>query len=517
MNLSIIIPTYNTRDLTLACLSAIQRHPPPDTYEVIVVDNNSADGTYEEVQKHFPTVVALRNTRNIGFGRACNQGARAATGDFILFLNSDTEVTGDTLANLLAWMKSHPKTGIAGPEFLGPNQTLLQMSWNWNPLLGGEILNRFYAPQKIAVSKLRQRWIHSLQSEPRSVPFICGACLMIRRDVFDRLGGFDECFELYFEDADLCLRCAEAGWLVDFVPESKIVHHIGQSSKGRWTMAGVIYQQSHLSYYRKHAPAGSALLLKTYLFFKWLGLLVDSLLERQEKEKAKRFSRAYFHVIFESTRFDIDSDMDSRIPARNGHPAHRGEGARIPIPAEAMAISGKRRINLGCGTDILPGWINLDAAALPGVDIVHDIEKSPWPFEAESVDYISAHEILEHVEYIRALREAHRVLRKGGIFEIVVPHFTSRNNWIDPTHKKAFSIRTFEFFITNSRFRRDYYFDFAFRGIRRRRIVFEKRWLIFNYLIEPLVNLHPKIAVFYEATFLHSLFPAESVIVELEK
>jgi SAM-dependent methyltransferase len=176
-----------------------------------------------------------------------------------------------------------------------------------------------------------------------------------------------------------------------------------------------------------------------------------------------------------------------------------------------------RKLHLGCGHDVKTGWVNLDSARLPGVDVVHDIEKMPWPFESESFDHISAHQLLEHVEYIPVLREAHRILRAGGTFEIDVPHFTSRNNWIDPTHKKTFSIRTFEFFVKDSRFGRDYYFDFAFRRLRRQRLVFEKKWLLYNYLVEPLVNLHPKIAVLYEATFLRSLFPAESVTVELEK
>jgi SAM-dependent methyltransferase len=176
-----------------------------------------------------------------------------------------------------------------------------------------------------------------------------------------------------------------------------------------------------------------------------------------------------------------------------------------------------QRLHLGCGHAIKAGWVNLDSARLPGVDVVHDVEQFPWPFEDESFDHIAAFQLLEHVEYIPVLREAHRILRAGGTFEISVPHFTSRNNWADPTHKKLFSIRTFEFFVRDSRYNRDYYFDFAFRGISRQRLVFEKRWLFYNHLVEPLVNLHPKIAVLYEATLLRSLFPAESVSVVLAK
>ncbi len=462
---------------------------------MIVVDNNSTDGTYELVRQLFPEVMALRNASNLGFARACNQGAETAKGDYFLFLNSDTEPLEDTFKTLLDWMKENPKTGIAGPELIGPNRDLLQMSWSWQPLLGGEVINRFFAPQNIGPLKIKQRLIRYLQRNPRTVPFICGACLLIRREVFAHLKGFDESFELYFEDTDLCWRCAEAGWQVDFVPHAKIVHYIGQSSKGPWNNSSLIYQQSHLTYYRKHGPVWSIRFLKVYLALKWLRLWLGSRLVSQNRIQATIYCRAYLHVIMESIRFTMDTQLDPVVNNSNG----------------------LRKLNLGCGYDIKPGWINLDSAKLPDVDVVHDIESFPWPFENESIDYISAHQLIEHVEYIPVLREAHRVLRKGGIFEIAVPHFTSRNNWIDPTHKKTFSIRTFEFFVENSRFGRDYYFDFAFSRIRHQRLTFEKSWLLYNYLVEPMINLHPKLAVFYEATVLRSFFPAESVIVELEK
>jgi len=176
-----------------------------------------------------------------------------------------------------------------------------------------------------------------------------------------------------------------------------------------------------------------------------------------------------------------------------------------------------KRLNLGCGRLIKPGWTNLDAAALPGVDVVHDIEQFPWPFQDASFDHVEAEQLLEHVNYIPVVREVHRILRPGGTFSIGVPHFTSRNSWTDPTHKTTFAIRTFEFFIKGSRFERDYYFDFAFKRILKQRMVFEKKWLPYNYAVEFLINLHPKIAVLYEATFVRSLFPAESVVVVLQK
>ena len=178
----------------------------------------------------------------------------------------------------------------------------------------------------------------------------------------------------------------------------------------------------------------------------------------------------------------------------------------------------KIKLNVGCGTDIKTGWVNLDSHKLPGVDIVHDIEKMPWPFASGSVSHVFCANVLEHVDYIPVMKEIHRILCEDGTVEIIVPHFTSRNNFIDPTHRKMFSIRTFEFFVKDSSYGRGYYFDFMFRKIERRKIMFEKRAsLFFNYLVEPVMNISSASMIYYEATFLSRLFPAADIFVALRK
>lgn len=177
-----------------------------------------------------------------------------------------------------------------------------------------------------------------------------------------------------------------------------------------------------------------------------------------------------------------------------------------------------KKLNVGCGNDIRKGWVNLDIAKLAGVDIVHDIQKIPWPIKNNTFDEIECSDILEHVDYIPILKEMHRIIKKGGILRIKVPHFTSRNNFIDPTHKKMFSIKTFEFFVKDSQFNRDYYFDFSYSKLNKRRITFEKHISVcYNYLVQPLINIHPNLIIYYEATFLRNLFPAENIIIELQK
>jgi SAM-dependent methyltransferase len=176
-----------------------------------------------------------------------------------------------------------------------------------------------------------------------------------------------------------------------------------------------------------------------------------------------------------------------------------------------------KRLNLGCGTDVRKGWINLDIAPLEGVDVVHDINTLPLPFAAEEFDYILCKDILEHFEYVPLLRELHRILRKGGVLEICVPHFTSQDNFIDPTHKKMFSFQTFDFFAKGSKFKRDYYFDFHFGKVLSSKITFHKGIFFYNYLVEPLVNLGRPAKKLFEATFLSRLFPAYNILITMEK
>ena len=186
-----------------------------------------------------------------------------------------------------------------------------------------------------------------------------------------------------------------------------------------------------------------------------------------------------------------------------------------------LPTNGKKRLNIGCGTDIKKEWINLDKAAIPGVDIIHDIEALPLPFPDNEFDVIRARDILEHLEYIPVLKDFYRILKPGGTLTIQVPHFTSRNNYIDPTHRKLFSVSTFDFFVRGSprNKERAYYFDFAFNSIESRRIVFNRKLPLFFYnrIISPLINSRFAAQELYEATMLARLFPAQDILITLKK
>jgi SAM-dependent methyltransferase len=176
----------------------------------------------------------------------------------------------------------------------------------------------------------------------------------------------------------------------------------------------------------------------------------------------------------------------------------------------------KNKLNIGCGNDIRADYVNLDIAKLPGVDVVCDIDTNPLPFDNNTFEYIVCNDVLEHVEVAKVLKEIHRVIKEDGIVEIRVPHFTSSNNFIDPTHKKMFSVRTFNFFIKKSMYDRSYYYDFHFSEIYSSKITFINKNPI-NWVFVLFVNINNVSKKIYEETFLRNIAPALNIEIKLKK
>ncbi len=174
-----------------------------------------------------------------------------------------------------------------------------------------------------------------------------------------------------------------------------------------------------------------------------------------------------------------------------------------------------KKLNLGCGTDIREGFINLDIADLEGVDVVHNINILPLPFEDNHFDFIVCQDVLEHVDLIPVMKELHRILKKDAEMQIRVPHFTSANSYCDPTHKRSFTARTFDFF-TNQSSLRNYYFDFHFEKIVHRKITFSKNYF-YNFPVSWFINLNDKLLNIFEYTFLSRIFPAADIIIIIKK
>lgn len=222
--LSVVVPTHETRELTGRCLEALfgelRRLPEPS--QVVLVDDGSRDGTAEETARRFPEILVIRHEAAQGFSRAANAGLAQVTGEILLLLNSDTEVTGG-LAALLAAFRDDPELGIAGAALAYPDG---RPQWS-----GGRepSLLWLFALASDLPAKLRRfrRGKSGTEAYPAEVDWVTGAAAAFRRTLWERLGPLDEGFLFYAQDLDLCLRARRAGWRVAIVPAFRVLHHHG--------------------------------------------------------------------------------------------------------------------------------------------------------------------------------------------------------------------------------------------------------------------------------------------------
>ncbi len=262
--ISIIILSWNTRDLLAACLRSVCQTTSGLDVETIVLDNNSKDDSCEMVRRDFPFVKLIENKDNAGFARSNNQGARSAQGEFIFLLNSDAELQANSLQAMLALAKTEPKAGIIGAHLLNPDGSF-QASHTPFPTFWRELLILTGLGRVIY-----GRWFPSrgpeLSKGPQIVDYVEGAALFIRKDVYLQFGGLDENFFMYAEEVDLCYRFKKGGWQVWYHPEAYILHHGGGSSKNRRTQREGDLYRSRVRFFRKHYGNTAAVLLKLLIY-----------------------------------------------------------------------------------------------------------------------------------------------------------------------------------------------------------------------------------------------------------
>ncbi|MBV8201810.1 MAG: glycosyltransferase [Acidobacteria bacterium] len=249
--LSVVVPSRNTRELTLACLAALAAaaaaRPELAALEVVLVDDAGDDGTGAAVLARFPEVRVLRLERQAGFTRAANQGLAAAAGGVLLLLNSDAEVGGDGrgLAALLARFAAEPRLGVAGAALRYPDGTP-QWSGGGEPTAAWLFALASGLPELLGRVPLYRRWRPASGTggtgDPGragdrpaavvAVAWVTGAAMAIRRAAWEQVGPLDEGFRFYAQDLDFCLRARQAGWTVAVVPELAVIHHHGATIQG---------------------------------------------------------------------------------------------------------------------------------------------------------------------------------------------------------------------------------------------------------------------------------------------
>ncbi len=225
--LSIVIPTFNTASMTLACCRAALAGP-LDSVEVIVADDGSTDGTAELLEREEPRVRVVRLEKNRGYAVAANLGVAAATGSIILLLNSDAVIDGTALAALLAAFDSDLKLGIAGAQLIDTDGAL-QWSGGRTPTLPW-ITGVVSGVGHLARLVRRRRVVPS--GPRRDVDWVSGAAMAFRRQVWKEAGPLDEGFLFYCQDITFCLRARNGGWAVSIVSEARVVHGLGATIAG---------------------------------------------------------------------------------------------------------------------------------------------------------------------------------------------------------------------------------------------------------------------------------------------
>lgn len=249
MIFSIIIVNYNTKNLTKNCLDSIFSNCPESNFEIIVIDNNSQDGSDKMLESEFGEKIKLIvNKKNIGFGSANNQGARTAKGEYLFFLNSDTVMKSDILSAIKQFLDNNKEVGIISPQLLLEDRSEQERAYGKFPTPFSVVTEKF-KNQKIKETKLLE------------ADWVSGAALIIRKNIFDRINGFDEKFFMYFEDIDLCKRVNGLGYKIMVLKEIFITHLCGKSLN-YYGKRKKYYYKSQDYFYKKHYGALAMNLIK---------------------------------------------------------------------------------------------------------------------------------------------------------------------------------------------------------------------------------------------------------------
>lgn len=240
MDLSIVIVNWNTSELLSQCLESIYKSGSRYSFEVIVVDNGSSDESVSLVSQGFPSVVLIKNNRNLGFARANNQGLAVGRGRYFMLLNSDTKVLPGAIDTLIQTADSNPELGVLGPKLLNMDDSL-QVSWAKFPSFFSELTGRDF----------RDREPVPEYPDAYEVDCIKGACMLVRSRTIEEVGKLDEDFFFYSEEIDWCYRIKKKKWRIWYLTSAKI-YHLGGGSTQRSLIQLVHLYRGKLLYFSKH-------------------------------------------------------------------------------------------------------------------------------------------------------------------------------------------------------------------------------------------------------------------------
>ena len=300
VNLSIVIVSWNVRDLLRHCLASLEPSRPELDLEVIVVDGASSDGSAEMVAAEFPWVRLLVQDDNVGFTRGNNIGLAQAQGRTLMLLNPDTQVVGAALTTMLRYLDEHPAVGVLGPQLIFPDGQV-QSSRRRFPTVATAFFESTWLQPVAPRSILCTYYVQDRPDDATcEVDWVMGACLMLRREVYEQVGPLDEGYFMYSEEMEWQRRIKAAGWQVVYLPEARVIHHEGKSSEQVVAQRHIYFQRSKLRYFRQYYGRWVSGLLRTFILlsYGWQLLLegVKGLLGHKRPLRRQRVA-AYWQVL----------------------------------------------------------------------------------------------------------------------------------------------------------------------------------------------------------------------------
>jgi GT2 family glycosyltransferase len=276
LDVSVVIVSYNTRDVLRRCIDSLVETTRRKTYEIIVVDNCSKDGSADMIATEYPWIRLLRSPSNVGFAAGQNRGLLGARGRFCLVLNSDVLFRDNSLDGLVTYLDESPADiGVVGPRIVNPDGSLAPSARRVTtsaPMLALSIVNRHFPYANFLPQRALRRMFGPLLSrvhdnfsphrEVQEAEYVDGMCVLIRRRVFETVGLFDEQFFFDFEIADWSIRAHRAGWRILYYPGAEVMH-LGHTSRRLVRRIVLETHRSELIYFTKHFPAQLLLIRRT--------------------------------------------------------------------------------------------------------------------------------------------------------------------------------------------------------------------------------------------------------------
>jgi len=268
VDMSIVLVCWNNKAYLDPCLKSLYEGGLKSSFDVVVVDNGSTDGSQKMLAEKYPDVMLIQNEGNVGLGKASNQGIEATNGRYVLLLNNDTLVNGAALDVLVEYLDAHPKAGATAGKLLNPDGSFQS---GFAPF--STLLEEFLIVTHIGELLWPGYPSHGDSNEIKETGWMSSACLLVRRAALDQVGLLDESYFIYGDEADLQYRLNKAGWKVVFLPNSSIIH-FGGRSMDRWKRRKMVYRGKMMFYKKNYGFLNTLLLRLLFFVMSLLKLLV---------------------------------------------------------------------------------------------------------------------------------------------------------------------------------------------------------------------------------------------------